>query len=85
MGTKNLLDYIEFLYYLQSFGYAGFLTADTSPTRWDIKRNFETNARLTKKICDRLQGLEAKEIQELIHGSDYMATWKYIETEILRF
>ncbi len=85
VGTKNLLAYIEFLYYLQKYEYTGFLTADTSPTRWDIKRNFETNARLSRKIWSRLQELDQRQLSKLIHGADYMATWQFIETEILHF
>jgi xylose isomerase len=83
VGSKNLLAYIEFLYYLQKYGYSDFLTADTSPTRWDITRNFETNARLSRKIWNRLQELDQQELHRLIHADDYMATWKFIETQIL--
>jgi len=85
VGTKHLLGYIEFLYYLQRYGYSDFLTADTSPTRWDIKRNFETNARLSKKIWSLLENLDRKDIENLIHGDDYMKTWEFIETRIFSF
>lgn len=85
VGSKHLLDYIEFLYYLQKYGYSGFLTADTSPTRWDIKRNFETNARLSKKIWNLLENLDRREIESLIHGDDYMKTWEFIETHMFSF
>ncbi len=33
VGTHHLLDYVEFLYYLQKYDYDDFLTSDTSPTR----------------------------------------------------
>ena len=44
VGTKHFIDYAEFLFYLQEYGYDDYITSDTSPTRWDIKGTFETNA-----------------------------------------
>lgn len=82
VGSKHLLTYIEFLYYLQGYGYDGYMTSDTSPTRWDIKGTFETNARLTNKLWNLLSQLDKKQFKSLILGDDYLKTWKFIETEI---
>ncbi len=82
VGTKHYLDYIEFLYYLQKYGYDDYLTSDTSPTRLDIKGAFEANARLTRKIWARLWGLDSKRFESLIAGGDFLATWKFIEENI---
>lgn len=84
VGTRNLLSYVEFLWYLQQYGYEDYLTSDTSPTRWDIRGTFETNARVTNKIWARLQGLDRKEFGALINGDDYLKTWRFIEEKILR-
>ncbi len=84
VGTKHLLSYIEFLWYLQEYGYDGYLTSDTSPTRWDIKGTFETNARLTTKIWDLLMKLDRNKLKALISGDDYLKTWSFIEEKILR-
>lgn len=83
VGTKHLLDYVEFLYYLQEYRYDDYLTSDTSPTRWDIKRTFEMNARVTKKLWNLLSRLDRNKFNELISGGDYLKTWQFIEREIL--
>jgi len=83
VGTKHLLNYIEFLYYLQKYNYNGFFTSDTSPTRWDIKRTFETNARVTNKLWDKLNKIDKKTFKKLINGEDYLETWRFIEENIL--
>jgi xylose isomerase len=38
-GSKHILMYAEFLYYLKKFKYNDYLTSDTSPTRWDNQGN----------------------------------------------
>jgi len=83
VGTKHLLSYIEFLYYLQKYNYKGFFTSDTSPTRWDIKRTFETNARVTNKLMNKLDKIDKKAFEKLINGEDYLETWRFIEENIL--
>jgi xylose isomerase len=82
VGTKHYLDYVEFLYYLQEYGYDDYLTSDTSPTRWDIRGTFEMNARLTNKIWKLLQRIDRKEFKSLIVKNDFLATWKFIEANI---
>ena len=84
VGTKHMLDYVEFLYYLQEYGYRDFITSDTSPTRWDIAGTFAQNVRLTNKLWTLVAGLDRKAFGRLIDGGDYIATWKFIEKEIFR-
>lgn len=83
VGTHHLLDYVEFLYYLQKHGYDDFLTSDTSPTRWDIKGTFEMNARLTNKLWALLQRQNPEELGTLIAKGDYLQTWRWIEEKLL--
>ncbi|OHB74268.1 MAG: hypothetical protein A2Z25_03185 [Planctomycetes bacterium RBG_16_55_9] len=83
VGTHHLLDYVEFLYYLQKHGYDDFLTSDTSPTRWDIKGTFEMNARLTNKLWALLQRRNPEELGTLIAKGDYLQTWRWIEEKLL--
>jgi xylose isomerase len=84
VGTRHLLAYTEFLWYLQEYGYQDYMTSDTSPTRWDVVRTFETNARVTNKIWRRLEEIDRGQLKELIRGDDYLKTWRFIEEEILR-
>ena len=81
-GTKHMLDYIEFLYYLKKYRYDGYFTSDTSPTRWDIKGTFEANSRLTLKIWQLLDDIDIGELENLIGAGNYLETWKFIEENI---
>lgn len=83
-GTHNLLEYVEFLFYLQEYGYDDFLTSDTSPTRWDIRGTFEVNTRMSRKIWALLAGLDRKEFKRLIQGGDFLKTWQFIEGNIFK-
>lgn len=83
VGTRHILDYFEFIYYLQEYEYDDFLTSDTSPTRWDIKGTFAVNTRLTNKIWNRLYELDRDQLRSLVSARDYLKTWSFIENEIL--
>jgi xylose isomerase len=83
-ASHNFLDYAEFLFYLQEFGYRDFLTTDASPTRWDIVGFFDANTRLTQKIWALLRSLDREEFRALLHGGDFLKTWKFIETNIFK-
>ena len=81
-GSHHILKYAEFLYYLRKFNYNDFVTSDTSPTRWDIKRTFEINNRLTTKLLKVLEKMEAEGFNAVFEKGDYMDTWKFIEENL---
>lgn len=81
-GSKHYLEYVEFLWQLKVNGYDDYLTSDTSPTRWDIKGTFEVNSRITSKIWQLLDTLEAKGFKDMVGQADYLKTWKFIEENI---
>lgn len=81
-GTKHFLEYVEFLYYLKRDGYTGYLTSDTSPTRWDIRGTFEANSRITNRIWKLLDDVDDGRLAALMAGADYLETWKFIEQNI---
>lgn len=83
-GTKNFLDYVEFLYYLKRFKYDDYLTSDTSPTRWDIKGTFEANTRMTVGIWRMLDEIGIDEFTKRLAPKDYLETWKFIEQNIFK-
>lgn len=83
-GSHHLLDYIEFIYYLQEYHYEDFLTSDTSPTRWDIAETFAGNVRITNKIWARLEQIDRPRLKRLIAERDFINTWKFVENEIIR-
>ena len=82
-GTKHYLEYVELLAYLKRSKYDGWFTSDTSPTRWDVARTFEANARLTNRIWELLEHLGPAELQKRIGAEDYLSTWQWIENDIL--
>jgi xylose isomerase len=84
VASHNFLEYVEFIFYLQEYGYSDFLTSDTSPTRWDIRGTFEANTRMTGKIWDRLNGLDRAQFRALVRGGDFLKTWRFIEEHIFR-
>ncbi len=81
-GTKHLLEYVEFLYYLRKYKYDDFMTSDTSPTRWDIRGTFAANNRLTLKIWQLFDQIELARLGSLMATGDYLETWKFIEQNI---
>ncbi len=85
VGSKHFLLSVEFMYYLQRFEYDDYITADASPTRFELKSFFETNVRMTDKIWRLAERIDGKILEKLIHDGDFMETWKYIENEILSF
>jgi len=85
VGSKHFLLSVEFMYYLQRFEYDDYITADASPTRFELKSFFETNVRMTDKIWRLAERIDGKTLEKLIHDGDFMETWKYIENEILSF
>lgn len=84
VASHNFLEYVEFIYYVQEYGYSDFLTSDTSPTRWDIRGTFEANTRMSRKIWDRLNGLDRVEFAGLIRGGDFLKTWEFVEANIFK-
>ncbi len=82
-GSHTLLEYIEFVFYLKKFGYDEFLTSDTHPTRWDMTRMFEINARLTEKLWTLFDRIGLDEVAAMLDNGDYPSTWHFIETRIL--
>lgn len=81
-GSKHLLAYAEFLYYLRKYGYDDYVTSDTSPTRWDVKGMFETNNRITARLLVRLEEMEKKGFNKVLETGDYMIIWKFLEEEL---
>jgi xylose isomerase len=81
-GSKHLLEYAEFLYYLKKYRYDDYLTSDTSPTRWNILETFAINARITNRLWELLEEADKKGLGNLIGGHDYLAVWKIIEENI---
>ncbi len=84
-GSRNLMSYIEFVFYLKRFGYQDWLTSDASPTRVDIAKMFATNARMTDKISARIDEIGMSSFEELLKHQEYMDVWKALEEGFLRF
>jgi xylose isomerase len=83
-ASHNVLEYAEFLYYLQEYEYRDFLTTDASPTRWDIVGFFDATTRLTRKIWERIETADRDELRRHVRGGDYLKTWAFIESNFFK-
>jgi xylose isomerase len=83
-GSRHFLDCVEFLYYLLEHRYDDFLTSDTSPTRLEAAGTFAANARLTSRVWSRLQEIDRDQLRSLVARRDYLETWEFLQTNILR-
>ncbi|MCL2478842.1 MAG: sugar phosphate isomerase/epimerase, partial [Treponema sp.] len=81
-GSKHMLEYAEFIYYLRKFKYNDYLTSDTSPTRWNILETFAINARITNKLWQLFDNMDGKDLDNLAGNPDYLKTWRTIEEKI---
>jgi xylose isomerase len=81
-GSKHPIETLEFVYYLKKLGYDDYLTSDTSPTRWDIVKVFETNNRFTTKMSNIIDRMEADGFEEVRKSEEYMDVWKFVEEHL---
>jgi xylose isomerase len=58
VGSQNLWQWAEFLYYLTGDGYRGWITADTLPVRQDAGALHGSNVSITGAICRWLERLD---------------------------
>ena len=58
------------------------MTSDTSPTRWDVKKTFEMNARVTNKLWKKLLNIDRDTLKQLIDERDFLKTWDFLENKI---
>jgi xylose isomerase len=84
-GSKHIIEYMEFIYYLRKIGYEDYLTSDTSPTRLPIADTFEANSRMTEKLWNLFDRVDEKELDRLIHGENYLDTWRFVEEQLFGF
>ena len=80
-GSKHILEYLEFLYYLKKFNYQGYLVSDTSPTRTGLLSTFEANNRVTEKLAKIVDKLD---IEKYRNTGDFMDLWKHIEENLFK-
>ncbi|GAL09479.1 unknown pentose isomerase ECA1953 [Vibrio astriarenae] len=83
-GSRSLMQYIEFIYYLKKFNYQGWLTSDTSPTRWDIVKMFEANIRMTNRISSRIDTIGMETFGESLRKKEYMDIWADLESYFIK-
>ncbi|MBU1176295.1 MAG: sugar phosphate isomerase/epimerase [Alphaproteobacteria bacterium] len=83
-GSRNLMSYIEFIFYLKRYGYQDWLTSDASPTRVDIVKMFAANVRITNRLSARIDEIGMSSFEELLKHREYMDVWKALEEGFLR-
>jgi xylose isomerase len=81
-GSKHPIETLEFVYYLKKLGYDDYLTSDTSPTRWDMVKVFETNNRFTSKMDRIVDKMEKDGFEKVRKSEEYMDVWKFVEEHL---
>ncbi|MBD3304995.1 TIM barrel protein [candidate division KSB3 bacterium] len=83
-ATRNLWDYLEFLYYLKEFGYNDWVTSDMSPMRVDPKAAFERTIATTDKLMRVAESLDADTLTALMDAGKTVETLKWLEDQVLK-
>lgn len=83
-GSHSLMQYIEFIYYLKKFNYKGWLTSDTSPTRWDIVKMFQANVSMTNQISNRIDEIGMSTFEETLRKREYMDIWADLQKHFIK-
>lgn len=83
-ASYNFLNYVEFIFWLQEYGYKDYLSSDTAPARLDAKKVFEANVNITSKIWDLVEKLNRKKIKNYMNEGNYIKILKIIEKDIYR-
>ncbi|OKL42900.1 sugar phosphate isomerase/epimerase family protein [Pseudovibrio exalbescens] len=83
-GSRSLMQYVEFIFYLKKYNYQGWLTSDTSPTRWDIVKMFEANVRMSNKISRRIDEIGMSTFEETLKKKEYMDIWSDLEKYFIK-
>lgn len=84
-GSRSLMQYIEFIFYLKKFNYQGWLTSDTSPTRWDIVKMFDANVNMTNRISARIDEIGMSNFEESLRKKEYMDIWADLQGYFMKF
>ena len=83
-ATRNLWDYLEFLFYLKEFNYNGWVTSDMSPARLDPIRAFERTIAATEKMIDIVNHLDSKKLFSMMQEGKTLETLKWLEDNVLK-
>jgi len=77
-GTVHIWDTIEFLYYLEQVGYAGWYGFDIFPYREDLKRCVELSIRNIRDLRAIALKIDPKELQRRQASGDALASQEYL-------
>jgi xylose isomerase len=83
-SSKHPIEHLEFLYYIKKFGYKDWITSDTSPTRWNIKKVFEANTKISKDFEQILDKMEEDGFEEILKSDEYMDIWEFVRVHLFK-
>ena len=73
VGSVNLVQTLEFIYYLKKYGYSGVIYFDTFPIRECPAAECETNIRLLQRYFSLIDSIGMAKIAEIIDKNDALA------------
>lgn len=74
LGAANLLQTLEFLYYMQKYGYDGVIYFDTFPVRENPISECRTNIELFERFMALIDAVGLKQIQAIVDKNDAIAS-----------
>lgn len=82
-GSINLIQCVEFVYYLKKTGYDGVVFFDTFPIREDPAREIKANIDTYKKICRKIDEYGMDRIGKVIESQDAVLVQEMIQEMFL--
>lgn len=82
-GSVNLIQCVEFVYYLKKTGYDGVVFFDTFPIREDPEKEIKANIDTYKKICRKIDEYGMDRIDSVIETQDAVKVQEMIQEMFL--
>lgn len=82
-GSVNMIQAIEFVYYLKKTGYDGVVFFDTFPIRENVAEEIKVNIETYKKICLLIENFGMERIHQVIQSQDAVEIQKMIMEMLL--
>ncbi len=84
VGSWNIMNFFEFLFWLNEYKYDGFLTFDVFPGRLDIMRTFESSVRLTERFFAIIKNIDTELVKKWMAEENFFDLKEYIEKNLYK-
>lgn len=81
-GSCNLLEAVEFVYYLKKYNYRGVIYFDTFPTRENPRLECAENIQIFEKICAFVERFGMQKMAALIESNDAIKMMRTLQEQL---